>query len=383
MTDLTNSVKTFTFEGIKFYVIKKLNDFYISRKEVYKFFNRKTSVSLKNVFNIRDNYPKTIDTLTINDNGTKITFLNINDLTDVIDFHSKNNATYFKKFSKFKSYLDLMNRQFGLMEDKFNTDLDIYYRLECKSDDKIESYYIIKVLQGVNKHSKKVNVFQSTSGDLRVELESFLNNINYDTTSKETDLLLNAINIKQEFPNNYGKCYIDNDSVVRPITYVTFIGLERFFSKTLPQFYSAYRTWYETVVKPVFNRANEVKKLTMKESGIDLSNFNRVAGGVLMKDDLKKSNTTNQSTKEESLVINEDLYKDINQIYSNELKSKFNSKSDFINYLLKQSISSLKNELLGIDKQLETLESKRKTLDNQILEINSLKQKKIKEFLEK
>ena len=264
MTELDNSVKTITFENIRFYVVKKLNDFYISRREVYKFFNRKTSVSLNSLFRIKSNYLGSVDKIedagfVIKDNGKEEklsnTFLKIKDLIDVIKFYSKNNLKYSQKFSKFKNYLEFINLQFNMLGEKFYTDLDVFYRLKCKSDNSLEYYYIAKGLQGINKNNRLINVFQSSNGDLRVEIEQLIDNLEWYSTVKdkrESDFANKAISIKGEFSDSQGDCYLDSNTIIRPIKYVTFTGLEKFFFNRLSKFYPAYRKWYESVVYPNF-----------------------------------------------------------------------------------------------------------------------------------
>ena len=374
MTDLGKSVKTITFDNIRFYIVKQLNDFYISRKEVYQFFGRKISVSLKGLFNIKDNYPKDVGKLedisfVIDDNDKEIkmsgTFLKIKDLVDVIDFYSKNNMKYSQKYKKFRNYIDSTINLLNSLGKSFESDLDNYYRLKFKSEDKAEAYYIVKVLQGINKSANAVNVFQSTTGDLRLEVEHFLNNIGYYSTTQETDLTKKAINVEKEFSSNYGKCFLDNNTVVRPVEYVTFIGLEQFFSSTFPQLYSAYRNWYETIVCPAFESANKVKKLGKNgfqdKSNVGISNSVikvNTPGRVPMKDDVSNMNNLKlDNCKKEEFQIDENIYKDILQIYeSSELKEDFKTVSTFINALLKQSVDFIKEKLKIEDKEIEKLE---------------------------
>ena len=374
MTDLGNLVKTITFENIRFYVFKQLNDFYISKKEVHKFLDKKPSVSLKNLFGIKDNYPKDIGRLEdvsfiIEDSGKKVkmhgSFLRMKDLIDVIDFYSKNNISYFQKYKKFRNYIDSTINLLNSLGKSFESDLDNYYRLKFKSEDKAEAYYIVRVLQGINKSANTVNVFQSTTGDLRLEVEHLLNNIGYYPTTQETDLTKKAINVEKEFSSNYGKCFLDNNTVVRPVEYVTFIGLEQFFSSTFPQLYSAYRNWYETIVCPAFESANKVKKLGKNgfqdKSNVGISNSvikANTPGRVPMKDDVSNMNNLKlDNCKKEEFQIDENIYKDILQIYeSSELKEDFKTVSTFINALLKQSVDSIKDKLKIEDREIEKLE---------------------------
>ena len=392
MTDLGKSVKTITFDNIRFYIVKQLNDFYISRKEVYQFFGRKISVSLKGLFNIKDNYPKDVGKLedisfVIDDNDKVIkmfgTFLKIKDLVDVIDFYSENNMKYSQKFKKFRDYIDSTSNILGSLGKKFDSDLDIYYRLKFKSEDKVEAYYIVKALQGIDKSLNTINVFQSTTGDLRLEIKTFLDNIKWYTTTKETDLTANAINIEQEFSGNYGKCCYDSNTLVYPIKYVTFIGLEQFFYNRLPKLYSAYRSWYESIVCSAFKFANKVKKLdkdiqTVKSSFSIPSTVAKAnpPGGVLMKDDVSIGNSNlSKNNKREEFQIDEKVYKDIFQIYeSSELKEEFKSISDFINFLLRQSINSVLDKLKIKDKEIEKLE-------HQLLEAKSSRADTLKSLI--